>query len=285
MLELDVLGTADVYTWLGCQKLTARRLGCNQSTVSRRAREADRLGSLRSGCGQEDFLGLERRVHQCWRFSKARDLRVHAYRWINLQLHRALPESWLLNPPEVSVTRVEPLALLGQRVIDALLAPWPVVAGLDQAVFALMPLYSTPLLLLAPSSSPLSQETTLSARDVATASRFGTLDFVPAAAVDCGRHLDAQLFDGSPARHGTDADAVAADPSIPPRYWGTPLTPLLRPDLVALDYRTSIVYSEVLVCRRDWVEHAELQRLLRAIRQALTRLPIAGMEREWLEVA
>lgn len=285
MLELEVLRAADVYAWFGCQKLTAQRLGCNQSTVSRRAREVGRLGLLRSEWGELDVLGLERRVHQRWRFSKATDLRVHAYRWINPTLRRQLPESWLLNPPEVSVTRVEPVVLLAERLIDALLAPWPLVADLDQAEFALIPLYSAPLLLLAPRGGQLCHDTALSVGDVAGGSRFGTLDFVPGAAVDCSRHLDQQLFAAAPAGGRSEAAAQTAEARIDQRYWGMPLTPLVRPDLVALDYRPPVSYSELLVCRREWSEHAELLRLLAAIRRALVTLPAPRLEREWIEVA
>lgn len=285
MIELDVLRIADFYAWLGCQKTTAQRLGCNQSTVSRRAREISRLGASLRSENQPDFLHLERRLHQCWRFRSGRDLRVHSYRWINPPLHRHLPTSWCSNPAVVSVTRTAPLELLGAHVIDALLAPAPVVADLDRSRFALVPLYLTPLLLLAPAGSTLSRETGLSDGDIATASRLGALDFVPATAAACSRHLDEQLF-AAPRSVEVDPDPrPEAEQRLDCRYWGTSLTPLVRPTLVVLDYQTPVSYSEFLVCRREWREHAEMLRLLEAVRQALAVLPLDGEQRSRLAVA
>jgi hypothetical protein len=274
VIERDVLRTADVYTWLGCQGATARQLGCNQSTVSRRSREVSRFETLCSAWDQQTFLQLERQVHQGWRFRKGSDLRVHAYRWINLPLHWHLPGSWVANPLEVSLTRVDPLELLRLQVIDALLAPWPLVAGLDRSQFELMPVYVTPLLLLAPRGSALSRETGLSGRDIAHASSLGALEFVPPTAADCSRHLDAQLFGAAAPGHTTSGRT--GDPQRHHRYWGTPLTPLVRPDLMALDYQIPLSYGEFLVCRRAWAGHAEILRLLQAVRRALAQLPLDG---------
>jgi len=277
VIEIDVLRVADVYAWLGCQAITARHLGCDQSTVSRRSRQVSPLETLRSSLDQQTFLQLERQVHQLWRFRSGRDLRVHAFRWLNRPLQRQLPASWVANPMEVSLTRIDPLELLQRRVIDALLAPWPLVADLDDTEFSLLPLYATPLLLLAPRDGLLSRETGLSGRDIARASRLEALDFVPATAVDCSRHLDAQLFGAVPL--------AATDPSPDHRYWGTPLTPLVRTDLVPLAVQAPVSYSEFLVCRREWRDHAEILRLQQAVSRTLELLPLDGVARDQLAVA
>lgn len=261
MLDLDRLRVADFYEWLGCQAIAANQLGCNQSTVSRRAREARQLAAGRSSIASQDFLCLERAVHQSWRFARATELRLHGYRWIHPLLRGTLPQSWRLNPYEVSVTPVCPLALLDNHVIDALLAPWPVVAGLDRSRFALFPVYVTPMLLLAPASGSLASESGLSGSDIAGSTRLEPLPFVPPSAWECTQHLDAQLFSGV---------ATATGESVGERrYWGMALTPLIRPDLVPLRCEMPISYGEFLVCLRDWSEHGQMVQLLETIRGAL----------------
>lgn len=296
MIEIDHLRVADFYAWLGCQKIVASQLGCNQSTVSRCARQAKRLAATVSPLDEADFLCLERRVHQAWRFAKGSDLRLHAYRWSNHLLRRQVPASWRINPAEVSVTSSSPLQLLQESVIDALLAPWPVIADLDSERFAAIPVYCSPMLLLAPGDSALALETGVSSSEIADFSQLGRLSFVPPQAVECSQKLDAQFF-GPPHRpeNGALARADRADevgrrrslrePSLPERYWGTPLTPLLCPDLVALPYSMPISYGEFLVCLRCWLEHGEMAHLFEAIRHALAFQRRAGHGLEALVIA
>ena len=285
MLELDTLRIADVHAWLGCQKRAALLLGCNQSTVSRRIREARWLASLGSSHDGRSILEMERSVHQCWRFRNGRDLRLHAYPWMQPLLRPHLPESWMANPADAAITPTCPLQLLQDHVVDAVLAPWPLVADLDEERFARLTLYFAPLLLLLPVRSALSHERRLNNLDIARDSRPGTLAFLPPAAIACGRHLDAQLFGAAgPRCADTDAPAPLAE-SKTPRYWGTPLTSLVRPDLVPADYPSPLNYVEVLVCLRTWQGHPQIGRLLAVVRQALGGLSGDRSERERIAVA
>lgn len=272
MLDLDRLRVADFYEWLGCQTIAAAQLGCDQSTVSRRSREARQLAIGYSSVAQKDFLCLERAVHQRWRFARARDLRLHGYRWIQPLLRGNLPDSWRLNPAEVSVTPVCPLQLLDHHVIDALLAPWPVVAGLDRGRFALVPVYSTPMLLLAPAAGSLASETGLRYAEIAGSSQLRRLPFVPPSAWDCTQQLDGQLFGAAATSTGETV--------VEGRYWGMALTPLICRDLVALPWEIPIGYGEFLVCLQDWAGHGQMERLLSAIRRVMA---FEGRDRPGLE--
>lgn len=272
MLDPDRLRVADFYEWLGCQQIAAVQLGCDQSTVSRRAREARQLAAIHSSIEQKDFLCLERGVHQSRRFARATELRLHGYRWIHPLLGGNLPEAWRLNPAQVSVTQACPLQLLENHVIDALLAPWPVVAGLDRGRFALFPIYFTPMLVLAPAADSLASETGLRGSEIASATRLSSLPFVPPSAWDCTRHLDEQMFG--------EATPVAQETVAGNRFWGMALTPLIRTDLAVLSDEIPISYGEFLVCLQDWSEHAQIQRLLAAIRRALA---FEGRDRPGLE--
>jgi len=263
MLDPDRLRVADYDQWLGCQQIAAAQLGCNQSTVSRRAGEVRHLAATRSSIEGKDFLSLERGVHQRWRFARAKELRLHGYRWIQPLLRGQLPESWRLNPPDVSLTPVCPLRLLDNHVIDALLAPWPLVADLDRSRFALFPVYVSPMLLLvAPATAEaLVGETGLRGCEIAAATRLAPLPFVPPEAWDCSEHLDRQLFG--------PVDPAPEAPVAGSRYWGMALTPLIRGDLAVLNYAMPISYGEFLVCLQNWSEHGQLQQLLAAVRHSL----------------
>ena len=259
MLAIETLHAADLYEWLGCQAAVALHLDCNQSTVSRRIKEVMWLRKISDNRDHVNFLQLERRLHQLWRFKKGTRLRVHLYPWLNKLVTRGLPSSWSANPSAIATTAGNPIQLLEQHVIDALLAPAPLVADLDPTRFGLLPVYSTPLLLLADSRCELAQEAALSLAEISDHTELAMLPFVPEQASDCTRRLDAELLGGPSSLRMAGQR----------RYWGTILTPLVHPRLVRLDCRQPARYTEFLVCLREWLDHGEMLRLLTAVHNAL----------------
>ncbi len=259
MIDLDSLRIVDCYQWLNCGRTAAKQLNCDQSTVSRSWKRAQWLFESASATEDLQYVDLERRVHQCWRFTKGRDLRVHMFSWTNGLVKPNLPDSWVSNPLAMSTTAAPALQLLGDRVIDALCAPYPMVFDVNPEKFALIPLYSSSLVLLAPSDCVLSRERNLSHLDVCSMTRLGTLDFVPVEASSCSAKVDGQLF--------SSVESCEGEPVH--RYWGTTLTPLVRRDLEVVDYVLSAPYMEYLVVLREWQEHGATLSLLRAIGEGL----------------
>lgn len=276
MLKIETLRIADTYSWLGSGTSAAKYLSCSQSKVSRKLREVEEIFDRRNGDGAGSLLAMERRVHQNWRFSKQADLRLHVYPWTHLAVNNALTSGWRINPPDASVARESVLDLLHARVIDALCAPSPLVASIDQQDFALFPLFTTSLCLFCDSGSSLAHERSLTASDIGLASRFGALTFVPHEASDCSRMFDTQLFSGSLS------DALK--PCATSRYWGTPLTPLVQNNLRMIDYEPLGVYSEYLVVLNEWKSHPCILRLLRDIAMSIQSSPALEAGRDLLAV-
>jgi hypothetical protein len=281
MYSIETLRAADYYEWWASGKTAATQLRCNQSTISRRYRSV--MQPLKKGevRGAYSLIAMERKVSQHWRFSRELDLRLHLYRWTNQLTRRRLPPYWQVNPGEISVTKKPVVELLKSRVIDAFCAPYPLIAELDLDQFSLLPLYSTPLCLLADAADDLTQERCLTSSDIRLGSRLGRLDFVPEEAHRCSRTIDAQIF--------ADGDGLNVNPIT--RYWGTTLTPLVRADLAVLDHPVAVTYTEFLVVLPEWKEHSCTVHLVDQLSQCLqthselnlTRHPISvDSSKGWL---
>ena len=277
MLKIETLRIADAFTWLGSGSAAAKYVSCNQSTVSRKLREVEDLFDKRNGDGAGSLLAMERRVHQNWRFSKQADLRLHVYPWTHLAVNNAVTRGWHVNPPHISVTKKSSLGLLQARVIDALCAPFPLVASIDQQDFALFPLFTTSLRLLCDSGSSLAHERALTPADIGFTSRFGALTFVPHKASDCSKRFDTQLF--------CDSLADVSKPCATSRYWGTPLTPLVQKNLRMIDYEPLGVYSEYLVVLNEWKAHPCFLQLLRDLTMSIQFSSALETVRDQLAVA
>jgi hypothetical protein len=277
VLKIETLRIADAVTWLGSGSAAANYVSCNQSTVSRKLREVEEVFHWRSGGGAGSLLAMERRVHQHWRFREQVDLRLHVYPWTHLAAATELQRGWHVNPPDVPVTKKSALGLLQARVIDALCAPFPLVANVDQQEFALFPLFTTSLCLLCDSGSSLAQERALTTSDIGATSRFAALTFVPHEATDCSKRFDSQLFSGSLAD--------LSKPCTTSRYWGTPLTPLVQKNLRMMDYGPLGVYSEFLVVLKEWKTHPCTLQLLRDLTMSIQFSPALEAVRDRLAVA
>jgi hypothetical protein len=273
MIEVDALCVVDAYEWLGKGDAAGRFLNVSQPTVSR---ENKRFRVLRKQLDELDCLDLvfmERIIHQRLRFQQGRNLRLHAFQWLNHLIAKQPLPQWKVNPADISVTKRSVIDLLEERIIDAACAPYPLIATLSKDTFAFLPLYCSCLQIMTNTASVITQEKGLHAGDIAYLTLLGSLSFVPEEAAKCSKQLDAMQF-------GNTKDGKSKD-SIPFRYWGTPLTPLVAPHLSAIDYGTKIPYEEYLVVHKDWAGHAhvsELQRtIINAMQSAIRKQEISGL--------
>lgn len=261
MLDFDSLKVADTYDWLGSGLAAGKHLKCHQSTVSR---NIQRFRSLRRDLQQLnclDLLAKEREIHQRWRFSRGTELRVHAFRWSNHLICRQSIGNWQLNPIEVSETRKGPLDLLINRIIDALCAPFPLIANADPEIISCLPIYTSFLQLLTHKECCLGHEKNVSYDDIGAESQLGALSFVPVEASQCSEQLDATMIGSCPQRKRQKTTAN--------RYWGLALTPLACPSLTTVDHKLEIPYQEYLVILKEWENNPHVLNLLRAIKTSM----------------
>lgn len=258
MLDFESLAIADAYEWLGAGSCAGEYLSVSQSTVSRNRKQFKALSNQLEKADCLDLLNMERLIHQRWRFQQGGNLRLHVFLWINDLLAQQVLEGWKVNPASVSRTKQAVLDLLEQRIIDAACAPYPLIASADKEIFAITPLYRSRLQVFADSESLLVSEKGLRPDDISLLTTPAHLPFVPTEAVQCSTQIDAMLFTPS-----SRTNLVPAECSY--RYWGMPLTPLIVPNLQALDYDTSMPYEEYLVVRKEWAGHHQVS----ALRQCL----------------
>lgn len=159
----DSLIALDHLCWLGSGRQVAARLGCNPSTISRKAEScAVSLGLLlrkRSGIwrlyGNGDLLQAERDLHQRYRLAGYGPLRLEICAELADRLSDPPHPAWC-SGGQGHLTSRRPLELLEQRVIDAWLCSFcEELPSEENPFWRVLELTSLPLLLLGDARHPL----------------------------------------------------------------------------------------------------------------------------------
>ncbi|MFM7265138.1 MAG: hypothetical protein ACKOZW_06020 [Cyanobium sp.] len=159
----DSLIALDHLCWLGSGREVAARLGCNPSTISRKAEScAVSLGLLlrkRFGLwslyGNGDRLQAERDLHQRYRFAGYGPLRLEVCAELADPLSVVPHPAWT-SGGQRHLTSRRPLDMLEQRVIDAWLCSFCEELPSEEPPFwQVLDLATLPLLLLADAGHPL----------------------------------------------------------------------------------------------------------------------------------
>jgi hypothetical protein len=208
---------------------------------------------------------------------KGSDLRLHAYRWTNHLISSHVPEGWKTNPARVSSTRRDVIELIVHRQIDAACAPYPLIANADKTWIECIPIFRSHLQLFISKNNRLSLEQNPSQIDIAETTVLEPLDFAPKQASQCSQEIDSSLFGSKTGRNNRSRTE--------PRYWGIPLTPLVAPNLKAVDFASPCPYAEFLVVRKEWAEHSMTTRLLQSVVNAIEHLVITRQELQPLAIA
>jgi DNA-binding transcriptional LysR family regulator len=166
MLSHEQLCAYDYNCWFGNGRNAAKKLGINQSSVSRNTRNVLQIFSLRSIRGASswcvdgpadsvELLQAERAVHQLMRLQRGSlPCRVEANYWAGPTLLQPLPEGWISGDFDL-VGMEQPLRLLRDRVIDAWLGSYqPDLPG-DDPELLVIDLLRMPLHLLGHRAHPL----------------------------------------------------------------------------------------------------------------------------------
>ena len=263
MLEVEALRTADAYEWLGTGISASEYLKIHQTTISRVVKQVNIAKIELVAIGAQDLLIAERKIHQALRFKQRRHLRLHLYQWTNKIIHKEIPDNWEVNPIRTSATKAPAIQLLEKRVIDAICAPYPLIANVSEQNFSIIPLYSSFLQLLSNNGAAITRERGLSKADIASQSKLEKLDFVPAEASVCSENMDAEMFT---ANHPKERQI-----ELQKRYWGTPLTTFSLNMLQPIPYKPICPYAEYLVVLKEWGNDTRVSKLQESITGAILK--------------
>jgi DNA-binding transcriptional LysR family regulator len=189
MVTVETLEALDLLIWLGSGALAGERARCNQSTVSRRIRQAQssfglklqRRGAQWHLSGNSLLLQMEREVHQVNRIHHNRPLRLQAPAWSHDHLLRPLPQGWIINPSDGPGSPHHCLDLLKARVVDACLATLPERPSSDDHRFTCFDLYRSPIHLVSLADSRVVDISSPTRLEIGSCCQISTFPFNPRA--------------------------------------------------------------------------------------------------------
>ena len=162
MVDVDTLACLDYLIWLRTGDEVAKRSGLNQSTISRNLHKCcetfglnvKKINNEYEITSDPSLVNLERHVHQQHRWIGHRPLRIEGMFWSGrTYLNEPIDGFVLGNHDFMDVSR--PLALLGDGVLDAWIAPYPDSPPEDDPELATYPLAYFPCHLTAIEKHPL----------------------------------------------------------------------------------------------------------------------------------
>jgi DNA-binding transcriptional LysR family regulator len=270
VVTVECLAALDHLFWLRTGAKAAEVLRCNQSTISRHARACQDLFAVTffkqsaewHVRGDDTLLNAERRVHQAYRWSCQRPLRLDAQHWLADRCADLALPLWgvgNLNYMEYE----QPLALLKNRILDAWLCSSPDQPS-DPELCAL-PLCTMPSHLVVKQGHPLLG---LSAPRFSDVRAYPLLP-LPAHAFPVFEAMLTSLGLAGAARQ------QRPDPAIEDLLVGiaTPLSlGLYGPDWVVLPLKLPLQVGDVLMVRRDYADHVRTRELVAALQNRLAVL-------------
>lgn len=290
--------------WLANGDEAARLAFCNQSTISRRCQQVAKTFALpcRSSPGSDPgadqgadepgsdrLLQMERQIHQLYRFQDRGRLRLHVPYWAGRLLTPRSGEPsespWIINPPRLRQGIDEPLRLLDQRIVDAVITEAPQRPADDDPRYHRIDLFQSPLYLcIQPQADWTHAGPVDPSAEIGYLATMQPRPYLSRVSRQCCFHLFAALFPAHP-RSGSPGGTQRSNPSAQEQA-ERPLAPLpysatimnagtlqlgehrqLRACCQALE-RESI---ESLVVRRDLASHPRVGQLVRWLKQVYIR--------------
>lgn len=278
MVTQEQLEALDLLLWLGSGPLAASRLGCNQSSVSRRiqgclevlALRLRRVGGRHILRGRIDYLALERHLHQRVRLDREQNLRLEATHCSSHLLHQPPLQGWILGSfDHHGVNRMHDL--LRERIVDAWLSSDSFdLPPHDDPDLTTIPLSRWPALLLASSTHPLARETGIKFSDL---DRFPVLELPEAIYPRMARAVTQLGFRSTQLRlsrydRGSWNQQTADQVTL---AIGSCVS-ALGAGQVRINWDPGLQSGETLVLRRDLAAHAAVASLLRQLQPRLAAL-------------
>ena len=161
MFDVFRLSCLDYLIWLRSGKDAALSLNCNQATVSRNANsvaeflglDSCKLEGEWSLSGDLSLLNAERRVHQLYRWSHGKSLRIDAVYGVGFPYFHEPPCPWVCGLSNF-LNLSYPLTLLRESILDAWLGCYPDVP-VDDDEFIVVNLTRYPSYFLVDQQHPL----------------------------------------------------------------------------------------------------------------------------------
>lgn len=278
MVTQEQLEALDLLLWLGSGPRAARRLGCNQSSVSRRiqgcldvlALKLRRVGGRHMLRGRLDYLALERHLHQRVRLDRHENLRLEATHCSSHLLHQPPLEGWILGSfDHHGVSRMH--ALLRDRIVDVWLSSDRFdLPAHDDPELATIPVSRWPAVLLASSTHPLAGAVGIAPSDL---DRFPVLELPEAIYPRMAQAVARLGFGASQLRlarydRGSWNEQTADQVTL---AFGSCLS-ALGSGQIRIDWDSGLESGETLVLRRDLADHGAVASLLRQLLPRLAAL-------------
>jgi hypothetical protein len=290
MVGIEELDALDLTIWLGRGNDAAARLGCNQSTVSRRSNHCLQVFDLHlhkdaegwPRIRQHDLLQLEREVHQRHRLRQGTHLRLDASLLAAPLLHGNVPRGWIAGSLD-GLGWQRPLRLLEERILDA----WITAMGqeLEPGIGSMVlcvPLLLTPMQLACAPGHPLLGQGSLQLQDVAglprLAPRPGSYPRTERLLGPWREQHRPLTLEPHPRRRAAVADGLSLDQVL---HYGTRFSLAHQGLLTPLPLDLGVQTELTLVMRRDVSDQAAMVQLVetlqqRALQAALTDLGVQG---------
>ena len=281
MLSLDCLEALDYVIWLGAETQAAAMAACNQSTISRRARQAVSTFDIQlikadnawNTLPASNLLTLERQVHQLFRFSRHRRLRLDSDHWAGRQLVQTLPTAWI-HRGRGCIGIERPMHLLRERIIDAwMTCTKPDLPASDDPTYQVIELASMPLAIACAPGHPLTHAKALSVGDL---QQFPSLGVASHHYPQFAQAMQAHGVWNAPQAMRTYSYEQWEGRALQERFT-IPINPLSTAadsPLIPLDFSLSIDDCIAVVIRRDTSEQPAIHELLQHLQQQIHTLSL-----------
>lgn len=286
MVDLETLAALDGLLWLRTGEAAAEKLALSQSSVSRRAKQAQTIFGVCSQKidGEWDLLSdafllnAERSVHQMARWKGLAPLRLEASYWWRPLITDPPPAGWMVGLCDI-VGVPRNLELLRLGIVDAWVGPMPDAPSAHDPEFISWPLSAMPVHCVVAPRHPLLRQGALTFEDLTAypslALPKGAYPQVEAALKNIGlwsspmrmQRYDFKKWEGRSETELTIGYATAMS------------LELLGGSMVKLPLSLPLESGDALVLKRGFAERPQVTQLLERFQE-----PLRAMKQRWPEI-
>lgn len=279
MVDLDALTALDALQWLRTCEEVSKRFGLSQATVSRQSRrcldlfglDLQRIEGEWNTIGDSTILALERCVHQVARWQGRRPLRLEATYWSGPLLCTPVPDDWILGLANI-VGVPRNFQLVRERIVDVCLMGLPDCPPDSDPELTSIALSKMPVFFVVRPGHPLINRTQLSFTDIA---QYPTLGLPPGSyprVEACLKELGFWNDHVRMFRYKRENWEAKTEAELTIGYATSLSMEVSGGELVRLPLELPFTSGEVLVCRRDFIDHPRLLSLLNLLHARLAGL-------------